>query len=164
MSDVPTVLVLPAPAQGHVNPMMILSQRLVEYGCNNIFVNTEFIHNKVISPMGNQEAGVTVGSRIKLVSIPDGLGPDADRHNLKELFGSILNNMPAKLEKLIEDVRLKDGVTVSCIVADVVMAWALEIARKLGTKGVLFYPASATALALQRSIPKLIEDGIIDSN
>ncbi|RYQ86024.1 hypothetical protein HN51_060132 [Arachis hypogaea] len=44
------------------------------------------------------------------------------------------------------------------------MAWALEIARKIGIRGVLFYPASAAMLALQCSIPKLIEDGIIDSN
>ncbi|MED6218434.1 hypothetical protein PIB30_026659 [Stylosanthes scabra] len=164
MSVPTTVLVLPSPAQGHVNPLMIFSQRLVEHGCNIIFVNTEFIHNKVISPMGNQEASVTGRSRIKLVSIPDGLGPDADRNNLKELFGAMLNNMPAKLEKLIEDVRLKDGVTVTCIVADFLMTWALEIASKIGIKGVMFYPSAASMLALQCSIPKLIDDGIIDSN
>ncbi|XP_072087386.1 UDP-glycosyltransferase 83A1-like [Arachis hypogaea] len=51
--------------------------------------------------------------------------------------------MPAMLERVIEDLRLKDGVTVSCIVADFVMAWALEIARKIGIRGVLFNPASA---------------------
>ncbi|MED6218442.1 hypothetical protein PIB30_026666 [Stylosanthes scabra] len=164
MSVTTTVLVLPCPLQGHVNPMMILSQRLVEKGCNIIFVNTEFIHNKVLSPMGNQEAGVTGGSSIKLVSIPDGLGPDADRNNLGELFGSMLNNMPAMLEKLIEYLRLKGGVTVSCIVADFVMAWALEIANKIGIKGVLFNPASTAMLALQCSIPKLIDDGIIDTH
>ncbi|MED6110910.1 hypothetical protein PIB30_047326 [Stylosanthes scabra] len=164
MSDVPTVLVLPAPAQGHVNPMMILSQRLVEYGCNIIFVTTEFIHNKVITSMGNQEADVTTGSRIKLVSIPDGLGPDADRNNFRELFDSILNNMPAKLEKLIEELRLKDGVIVSCIVADFSMTWALEIASKIGIKGALFHPFAASLLALNCSIPRLIDDGIIDSN
>ncbi|MED6210309.1 hypothetical protein PIB30_062893 [Stylosanthes scabra] len=165
MSDVPsTVLVLPSPFQGHVNPMMIFSQKLVENGCNIIFVVTEFINNKVITSMGNQEASVTGQAPIKLVSIPDGLGPDADRNNFQELFGSMLNNMPAMLEKLIEDVRLKDGTTVNCIVADVCMAWALEIARKTGIKEVLFCPAAASFLALQSSIPKLIEDGIIDSN
>ncbi|XLU75874.1 hypothetical protein S245_034927 [Arachis hypogaea] len=163
--SVPTVLVLPLPAQGHVNPMMIFSQRLAENGCNIIFVNTEFIHKKVLSSMGNQEGGGVNGEwRIKLVSMPDGLGPDADRNNIRELFDSILNNMPAMLERVIEDLRLKDGVTVSCIVADFVMAWALEIARKIGIRGVLFNPASAAMLALQCSIPKLIEDGIIDSN
>ncbi|MED6218440.1 hypothetical protein PIB30_026664 [Stylosanthes scabra] len=164
MSLPTTVLVLPAPAQGHVNPIMILSQRLVQNGCNIIFVNTEFIHNKVITSMGNQEGSITGGSRVKLVSIPDGLGPDADRNNLKELFSSIMNNMPDKIAKLIEDVRLKDGVTVTCIVADFSMAWALEIASKIGIKGVMFYPSAASLLAMNCSIPRLIDDGIIDSN
>ncbi|KAL1291600.1 hypothetical protein AAHE18_20G211500 [Arachis hypogaea] len=163
--SLPTVLVLPLPAQGHVNPMMILSQRLAENGCNIIFVNTEFIHKKVLSSMGNQEGrGVNGESRIKLVSIPDGLGPDADRNNLWEVSDSIKKNMPAMLEKLIEDLRLKDGIIVSCVVADSAMAGALKIASKIGIKGVVFYPASAAMLALQCSIPKLIEDGIIDSN
>ncbi|MED6110909.1 hypothetical protein PIB30_047325 [Stylosanthes scabra] len=164
MSVPTTVLVLPSPAQGHVNPMMIFSQKLVEYGCNVIFVNTEFIHNKVVSSMGNQESGVTGGSPIKLVSMPDGLGPDADRNNFLEVSYSILKNMPAMVEKLIEDVRLKDGVTVSCVVADFFMAWGLETASKIGIKGVLFCPAPASLLALHCSIPRLIDDGIIDSN
>ncbi|XLS76030.1 hypothetical protein HN51_032895 [Arachis hypogaea] len=45
--NTPTVLAIPYPAQGHVNPLMILSQKLAEHGCNIIFVNTEFIHDKV---------------------------------------------------------------------------------------------------------------------
>ncbi|MED6218433.1 hypothetical protein PIB30_026658 [Stylosanthes scabra] len=163
MSVQTTVLVLPSPAQGHVNPFMILSQKLVEYGCNIIFVNTEFIHNKVVSSMGNQESGVTGGSPIKLVSMPDGLGADADRNNFVEVSVSILKNMPAMVEKLIEDVRLKDRVIVSCIVADFFMAWGLEIASKIGIKGVLFCPAPASLIALHCSIPRLIDDGIIDS-
>ncbi|QHO17282.1 hypothetical protein HN873_033811 [Arachis hypogaea] len=163
--SVPTVLVLPLPAQGHVNPMMIFSQRLAENGCNVIFVNTEFIHKKVLSSMGNQEGGGVNGeSPIKLVSIPDGLGPDADRNNLWEVSDSLMKNMPAMLEKLIEDLRLKDGIIVSCVVADSAMAGALKIASKIGIKGVVFYPASAAMLALQCSIPKLIDDGIINSN
>ncbi|XLU35574.1 hypothetical protein S245_071640, partial [Arachis hypogaea] len=162
--SVPTMLILPFPAQGHVNPMMILSRRLAENGCNIIFVNAEFIHKKVLSSLGNQEGGVNRQSRIKLVSIPDGLGPDADRNNLREVSDSLMKNMPAMLEKLIEDLRLKDGITVSCIVADSAMAGALKIASKIGIKGVVFYPSSAAMLALQCSIPKLIEDGIIDSS
>ncbi|RYQ86031.1 hypothetical protein Ahy_B10g105683 [Arachis hypogaea] len=162
--SVPTVLVLPLPAQGHINPMMILSQRLAENGCNIIFVNNEFIHKKVLSSMGNQEGGVNRQSRIKLVSMPDGLGSDADRNNFREVFVSIKKNIPAMLEKLIEDLRLKDGIIVSCVVADSAMAGALKIASKIGIKGVVLYPASAAMLALDCSIPKLIDDGIIDSN
>ncbi|KAG4969688.1 hypothetical protein JHK85_036109 [Glycine max] len=46
---IPTVLALPYPAQGHVNPLMTLSQKLVEHGCKVFFVNTDFDHKRVIS-------------------------------------------------------------------------------------------------------------------
>ncbi|KAG5097591.1 hypothetical protein JHK82_047445 [Glycine max] len=50
--SVPTVLVLPFPGQGHVNPIMSLSQKLIEHGCRVIFVNTDFNHKRVILPIG----------------------------------------------------------------------------------------------------------------
>ncbi|QHO17283.1 UDP-glycosyltransferase [Arachis hypogaea] len=132
--NTPTVLAIPYPAQGHVNPLMILSQKLAEHGCNIIFVNTEFIHDKV-----------------------------DDRSDLGELCISMLRTMPSMLERLIEDVRLNDGVTISCIVYDGIMGWASEVAKKMGINGAFFWPASAALFALQYNIPKLIDDGIIDS-
>ncbi|XP_020969344.1 UDP-glycosyltransferase 83A1-like isoform X2 [Arachis ipaensis] len=158
--NTPTVLALPWPAQGHVNPLMIFSQKLAEHGCNIIFVNTEFIHEKVVSSINNNSNG---SSSIKLMSIPDGLGPEDDRRNIGELCISILRTMPSMLEKLIEDVRLNDGVTINCIVYDGTMGWALEVAKKIGINGALFWPASAALFAMQYNIPKLMDDGIIDS-
>ena len=157
------MLVLPSPGQGHVTPMMSLSQKLVEQGCNIIFVNTELVHEKVVSSMEKQEESLN-GSAIRLVSIPDGLRPDDDRNDFGELFDAILSTMSARLEKLIEDIALNDGIRISCIVADILMGWALEVACKLGIKGVLFWPASAAMFAVQNNIPKLIDDGIIDSD
>ena len=103
-------------------------------------------------------------SPMKLVSIPDGLGPDDDRSDVGELSVSILSTMPAMLERLIEDIHLNGGNKITCIVADVIMGWALEVGSKLGIKGVLFWTASATMFALQYNIPTLIQDGIIDSD
>ena len=159
---VPTVLVLPFPAQGHVNPMMSFSKKLVEQGCNIIFVNTDFNHERVVRSMENQQS--LNGSPIKLASIPDGMRPEDDRSDLGELCVAILGTMPAMLEKLMEDVHLNGEIRISCIVADVFMGWALEVASKLGINGVLFWPASAAMFALQYNIPKLIDDGIIHSD
>ncbi|RDX89719.1 UDP-glycosyltransferase 83A1, partial [Mucuna pruriens] len=53
--SVPTVLVLPFPGQGHVNPMMTFSEKLVEHGCKVIFVNSEFNHKRVLSSMVEQQ-------------------------------------------------------------------------------------------------------------
>ncbi|MED6137496.1 hypothetical protein PIB30_065536 [Stylosanthes scabra] len=162
----PTVLVLPSPAQGHVNPMMSLSHKLVEYGCNIIFVNSDFNHKRVVSSMenSNNNDSSSYSSPIKLVSIPDGLGPEHDRMNFGELCDSMLSTMPSELEKLIEDMHMKEGIEVTCIVADVYMGWALKVANKLGIKGALFCPTSASVFVLQYNAPNLVADGILDSD
>ncbi|KAK7266532.1 hypothetical protein RIF29_19178 [Crotalaria pallida] len=162
--SIPTVLVLPCPGQGHVIPMMTFSQKLAEQGCTIIFVNTEFNHKKVVSSMAKQESIINgASSSIKLVSIPDGLEADNDRRDIGELFESITNYMPAMFEKLIEEIHLNGDHRIICIVADVIMGWAMEVAQKRGIRGALFWTASATTFALVCSIPMLIQNGIIDS-
>ncbi|KAK7340624.1 hypothetical protein VNO77_21332 [Canavalia gladiata] len=159
----PHFLVIPYPIPGHVNPMMQLSQLLAKHGCNITFLNTEF----------NQERANKAGagleklkeSRIKFVTLPDGLGPEDDRSDRKKLTFSVRSNMPPKLPKLIEDVNALDvDNKINCIVVTVSMGWALEVVHKLGIKGALLWPASATSLATCHSIPRLVHDGIIDSD
>lgn len=161
--SIPTVLVLPFPAQGHVNPMMILSEKLVENGCKVVFVNTEFNHRIMVSCMVEQR---DQNPLIKLVSIPDGLEADHDRKDLSKLFDVSLSSMPHALENLITEQNMisKSENRIRFIVADVNMAWSLNVACKLGIKGALFCPASAAIFALIYNIPKLIHDGIINSD
>ncbi|KAK7316297.1 hypothetical protein VNO77_35228 [Canavalia gladiata] len=115
-----------------------------------------------MSSMAKQES--LQESPIKLVSIPDGLGPENDRSDFDEVCASILSTMPAMLQKLIEDIHLNGDDKITCIVADLNMGWALEVGCKLGIKVACFWTASATMFALQYSIPMLIEDVIIDSD
>ncbi|XP_057756697.1 UDP-glycosyltransferase 83A1-like [Arachis stenosperma] len=158
------VLVIPFPAQGHVNPLMHLSHKLVQHGCKVTFVNTEFIHKRVLSAM-NKNVNLE-GSKVELASIPDGLGPEEDRNDLPALALAILRTMPCALENLIRDIDSIDGGSnrVTAIVSDLNMAWALEIAHKLGIKGALINPSSAAVFALQDNMQKLIDDGIMDAN
>ena len=51
---------------------------------------------------------------------------------------------------------------ISCILADQTIGWALELAVKKGIKRAAFCSAAAEMLVQGFSIPKLIEDGIID--
>ncbi|WJX75312.1 hypothetical protein P8452_58856 [Trifolium repens] len=74
--------------------------------------------------------------------------------------------MPPRLPKLIEDINALDGNNnnkINCIIVTFNMGWALEVGHKFGIKRALFCPPSATSLACCVCIPKLIEDGIIDS-
>nr|KYP41620.1 Cytokinin-O-glucosyltransferase 2 [Cajanus cajan] len=163
MSINPTVLVLPFPAQGHVNPLMTLSEKLVQHGCKVIFVNSDINHKRVVSSMVEQQHSIDE-SKIKLVSIPDGLGPDDDRHDWGKLCDAIRSTMPSALQKLIEDIHLNGDIRISFIIADFGMAWAFEVGTKFGIKGAMFFPMSATMFALFYNTPKLIDEGIINSD
>jgi hypothetical protein len=72
--------------------------------------------------------------------------------------------MPTMLENLLKDICLNDNCKISCIVADVNMGWALNVGSKFGINGALFWSSSAAMFAMVNNIPKLIDDGIIDSD
>ncbi|KAL4633506.1 hypothetical protein ACB092_04G127400 [Castanea dentata] len=154
------VLVIPFPAQGHVAPLMKLSHKIVDHGINVTFVNTEFIHAKLTASMAVKREEK---SPIRLVSIPDGLEPGDDRNDTPKLTESIEKVMPGHLKDLIEKInQSNDDDQISCIIADTMVGWALEVAEKMGIKRAAVWPAGPANLAFALHIPKLIEEGIID--
>ncbi|KAI4389273.1 hypothetical protein MLD38_001514 [Melastoma candidum] len=160
------VLAIPFPAQGHVIPLMELSQCLAMLGFRVTFVNSEFDHRRVLRSLPGSEGEHIFGGRIRLVSIPDGLEPGEDRNDIARLCQGILKVMPGELERLIGELNERDGEDkVSCVIADFNMSWAFEVAKKMGIQKVAaFWPASAALLAVLSSVPKLIEDGVVDEN
>ncbi|KAK1359976.1 UDP-glycosyltransferase 83A1 [Heracleum sosnowskyi] len=157
----PHILAIPYPSQGHVIPLMELSLQLVKKGFKVTFVNTEFIHKRVLSALSKEDS---VGELINLVSIPDGMEPWEDRSDLGKLCQDIFRVMPGELEKLVKDIKRTDDNEITCIIADENLGWALEVAEKMKIKKAAFWPGSAAVLALIFSIPNLIQDGILDSD
>lgn len=161
MVPIPHIVAIPYPAQGHVLPLMELSLWLVKEGCKITFVNSEFNHKRVIKALSEND---DVQKKISLVSIPDGLGPEEDRTDLKKLTEAIAEVMPGKLEEVINMINECDENGVSCVIVDENMGWALGVAEKLNIRRVAFWPAAAAMLASLFSVSKLIDDGIIDSD
>ncbi|KAK6255925.1 UDP-glucuronosyl/UDP-glucosyltransferase - like 10 [Theobroma cacao] len=156
----PHILVIPYPAQGHVIPLMELSQNLAKHGFKVSFVNTEFNHKRVMDAFAKK---VDADELVQLVSIPDGMEDGESRNQLGKLTESICQVMPKELKQLIEKTnRLEDKIT--CVVADVNVGWALEVAAELGIHGAAFWPGSALLLSLTFSLQKLMDDGVIDAN
>ncbi|KAI4320389.1 hypothetical protein MLD38_033876 [Melastoma candidum] len=156
------LLAIPYPAQGHVIPLMELSQCLAERGCRVTFVNTEFDHRRVVNTLADDKLS---GGRIRLVSIPDGMKPEDNRNDLGRLCQAILRVMPGKLRGIIEEINQKDEDNkITCMIADLNMAWALEVAKGMGIPGVAFWPAAAAILVCGISIPKMIGDGVISED
>ncbi|BAT83295.1 hypothetical protein LR48_Vigan843s001000 [Vigna angularis] len=157
---IPHFLCLPFPVQGHVNPLMQFSLLLAKHGCKVTFVHTEFSHRRANTEGGDNMEEVLV----EMVTLPDGLDPQDDRSDVAKLLFSMKSTMPALLPKLIQDIDASDIENkITCIIVTINMGWALEVGNKMGIKGALLSPPSATSLASVACIPNLIEDGIIDS-
>ncbi|XAR51668.1 Trans-zeatin O-beta-D-glucosyltransferase [Bertholletia excelsa] len=158
----PHILVLPYPAQGHVKPLMLLAHSLAKYGFRITFVSTEVTHKCVLNVLEGKDI---LGGQIHLVSIPDGAETWEDRNVPGKLTEAMCRVMPGKLEELIRKINESDGVDkVIGIIADQSFGWALEVGKKIGIKLAAFLPAAAAQLVLGFSIPKLIDDRIIDNN
>ncbi|KAL5739189.1 hypothetical protein ACOSQ2_028369 [Xanthoceras sorbifolium] len=156
----PHILAIPFPAQGHVIPLLELSQCLVKHGCKVTFVNTDYNHKRVVNAM---EENSCMGDQIQLVSISDGMEPWEDRNQLGKLSESMLRTMPGKLQELIEKTN-REGNKIACVIGDGNTGWVMEVAKKLNIRRAAFWPAAMALLALSFSIPKLIDDGIINND
>ncbi|KAL9447913.1 hypothetical protein AB3S75_015401 [Citrus x aurantiifolia] len=157
----PHVLVMPARAQGHVIPLLEFSQRLAKHGFRVTFVNTEYDHRRVVESLQGKNY---LGEQIHLVSIPDGMEPWEDGNDFGKLIEKCLQVMPGRLEKLIEEINSREDEKIDCFIADGNMGWSMEVAKKMNVRGAVFWPSSAASVAFVFRIPKLIDDGIIDSH
>ncbi|KAK8566004.1 hypothetical protein V6N13_021075 [Hibiscus sabdariffa] len=157
----PHVLVLPCPAQGHVIPFMELCRHLAKQGIKISFVNTEFNHKRVLHAFGKN---VSENGLLRLVSVPDGLEDGEDRNQLGKLTESACQVMPRHLMELVHKVNASDDDKISCVLADVTMWFAVDVAAELGIPTAAMWPASVIQLVFNLSIPKHIEDGLIDEN
>ncbi|XP_061369284.1 UDP-glycosyltransferase 83A1-like [Gastrolobium bilobum] len=157
----PHVMVVPYPVQGHVIPLMELSLYLVKHGIKITFVNTKDNHERILSsfPSGNDSL-----SQICLVWISDGLESSEERKKPGKSSEAVLRVMPEKVEELIECINGSESEKITCVLADQSIGWALDIAEKKGIQRAAFCPAAAAQLVLGLSIPKLIENGIIDKD
>ncbi|RLN12804.1 UDP-glycosyltransferase 83A1-like [Panicum miliaceum] len=164
MTPRPHALVIPYPAQGHVIPLLELAHALVDRGFTVTFVNSQFNHHRVLAAMTDTTTKNGLLDRIRLVAVPDGMEPGEDRNNLVRLTVLMPEHMAPRVEDLISRSHAGTDGPITCMVADYnVGMWALDIARRTRIKSAAIWPASAAVLASLLSIPKLIQDNIIDS-
>ncbi|KAK9996206.1 hypothetical protein SO802_020892 [Lithocarpus litseifolius] len=76
----------------------------------------------------------------------------------------MLKVMPVHLKDMIEKInQSNDGDQISCVIASIAVGWALEVAEKMGIKRAAVWPGGLGDLAIVLRIPKLIQDGMIDT-
>ncbi|KAL3837752.1 hypothetical protein ACJIZ3_022343 [Penstemon smallii] len=153
------VLIFPFPVQSHVNVMLNLAEILTLSHIQVTFLIPEYIQDD--------------GPRFKRIferypgfyfePISDGLPFNHPRtgDRVKELFESIdATTKPEFKNKLNSGDLISDGrAPLSCIIADGIMSFVIDIANDFKLPTILFRPFSATCFWTLFCVPKLIEAG-----
>ncbi|KAK8552194.1 hypothetical protein V6N13_120611 [Hibiscus sabdariffa] len=162
-TDKPHAVCVPYPAQGHINPMLMLAKILHHRGFHITFVNTEFNHKRLLKSRGPRALDGLPSFRFE--TIPDGLPPtDADAtQDILSLCDSTrkkcLPFFKQLLHKLNDSSSTSDAPPVSCIVSDGCMSFTLDAAEELGVPEVLFWTPSACGFLGYVHYRQLMEKG-----
>ena len=158
----PHAVCVPYPSQGHVSPMMQLAKLLHSRGFHITFVNTEFNHRRLIRSKGPDSVKGLPDFRFE--TIPDGL-PPSDRdatQDVPALCDSIRKNCLAPFLDLVAKLNSSPQVpTVTCIVSDGVMSFAIKAAEILGIPEIQFWTASACSFMGYLQFSELLKRGIV---
>lgn len=154
----PHVLVLPFPAQGHIKPMLCLAELLCQAGLRVTFLNTHHSHRR----LNNLQDLSTRFPTLHFESVSDGLPEDHPRNlvHFMHLVHSIKNVTKPLLRDLLTSLSLKTDIPpVSCIIADGILSFAIDVAEELQIKVIIFRTISSCCLWSYLCVPKLIQQG-----
>ncbi|XP_022722111.1 UDP-glycosyltransferase 74F2-like [Durio zibethinus] len=118
------VLVVPFPTQGHINPMLQFSKRLLSKGIKATLAITLFIYKSI-----NHESSASV----QIDTISDG----CDQGGFAEADGvqDYIKRLETVGSKTLAELILKHKESsnpVDCIAYDAAMPWALDVAKQFG--------------------------------
>ncbi|MQL93637.1 hypothetical protein Taro_026287 [Colocasia esculenta] len=160
----PHAVCIPYPAQGHINPMMILAKLLHSKGFHITFVNTEYNRRRLLHSRGPTALDGLPDFRFH--TIPDGLPPsdpaDGTQH-IPSLCKSTMNTCLPHFRDLLARLNEAQGEVppVSCIVSDGVMSFTLDAAEELGVPEVLFWTTSACGFMGYIHYKEVVDKGLL---
>ncbi|XP_010511127.1 PREDICTED: UDP-glycosyltransferase 82A1-like [Camelina sativa] len=150
ITQMPKILFIPYPAQGHVTPMLHLASAFLSRGFAPVVMTPESIHRRISST--NEDLGIT------FVALYDGQDrPDAPPSDFFSIENSMENIMPSQLERLL----LEEDLGVACVVVDLLASWAIRVADRCGVPVAGFWPVMFAAYRLIQAIPELVRTGLV---
>ncbi|RZC85556.1 hypothetical protein C5167_041742 [Papaver somniferum] len=166
----PHVLIFPFPAQGHINSMLKLAEILCLSGINVTFVNTKQNQLRQLS-FGNLHSRFSKFPGFCFETVPDGLSEDqhpsagfySSQDLITDMFNRVENVIRPGFRELVTSNRFKSHARgqVSCIIADGVFGFAIDVAEDLGIPSISFRCISACCTWIFFCTPKLVEYGDI---
>ncbi|XP_059428672.1 7-deoxyloganetic acid glucosyltransferase-like [Corylus avellana] len=157
MEQQPHILLLPFPAQGHIKPLLSLAELLCHAGLHVTFLNTDHNHHCLthLQPLSAHFP------TLHFDSISDGLPTDHPRNIqfMRDILFSVKSVTKLRFRDLLADLSTKSERPVTCVIADSIMSFAIDIAKELGVRVMTFWALSPCSLWSFLCFPKLIEEG-----
>ncbi|KAL6897989.1 hypothetical protein ACP4OV_006585 [Aristida adscensionis] len=164
----PHAVCLPAPAQGHITPMLEVAKLLHARGFHVTFVNTEYNHARLVRSRGAAAVAGVPGFRF--ATIPDGLPPPESEdagdvtQDIASLCRSTTETCLGPFRRLLADLNAAatGGAhpPVTCVVSDVVMGFSIDAAEELGVPYVQLWTASTISFLAYRHYELLMSRGL----
>ncbi|XP_076926621.1 7-deoxyloganetin glucosyltransferase-like [Bidens hawaiensis] len=152
---------IPAPAQGHINPMLKLAKLLHSNGFMITFVITEYDHRRLQRSLGSNALKGLPSFHFETYS--DGLPPPKNP-NVHPDTPSLVKSIFAKGLGQIKSVFAKasaDYSPVTCLLADLYMGYTLPVAEELGIPAVLLWTSGPGSLLCYDQTAILEQKGLI---
>ncbi|XP_012461207.1 7-deoxyloganetin glucosyltransferase [Gossypium raimondii] len=156
----PHAVCIPYPAQGHVNPMLMVAKLLHFKGFHITFVNTEYNHERLLKSRAPHALNSLPDFRFE--TVPDGLPPpDINAtQDIPTLCDSTSKHCLTPFRQLLARLNVSSGIPpVTCIVSDGCMSFTLEAAQEVGIPDVLLWTPSACGFLAYCHYRRLIEKG-----
>jgi hypothetical protein len=159
----PHVLIFPFPAQGHVNSMLKLAELLALAGLHVTFLNTDYNHDRLVR-YTNVLARFACFPGFQFKTIPDCLPADNPRagDHFMEMFDTLKSVTKPIFRKMLcsdESNTNSSRLPVSCIIADGILGFPIDVGDELGIPVIHFRTISACCFWAYFRIPDIIEAG-----
>lgn len=147
------VLLFPLALQGHINPMLQLSQILHSHGFSITIIHTDFN-----SPNPSNYPHFTFRS------IPDGINPsETDMEDVIALLSLLNSNCQEPLEKCLEQMLLSDAENepIVCFISDAIFHFTQGVAERKKIPRFVLRTGGACSLQVFAAFPFLRQKGYL---
>ncbi|XP_045809367.1 7-deoxyloganetic acid glucosyltransferase-like [Trifolium pratense] len=151
----PHVLIFPCPAQGHVNSMLKLAELLAIQNLHITFLNTQYIHNRLIQFNDDIQALLECYPKLQFKTIPDFL--DEENHpGFGVKIGDAIVSLSLYSKPFLREIIVSEKI--SCIVLDGIFGdLATDLAHEFGIQLIHFRTISPCCFWAYLCVPKLLE-------
>ncbi|GLJ32718.1 hypothetical protein SUGI_0658260 [Cryptomeria japonica] len=154
-------VLVPFPAQGHVNPLMHFADLLAARDFFITFVNTEWTQKRMFGSAEHKSQLLQSRPNLRFLSFPDGLPP---QHGRTSQLGELVTTLAKRGDALEALLRTHTGngiPPVTCIVSDFCMSCTASVAANMQVPRVVFWPNCASASIAQKYANSLLSQGHI---